>query len=745
MTDVAPFAKPPYPMIGELCRLVARAFDTKAADPEAAKKLDRLAREGDFDWSLSEHIKEKLILKPLRKMDDEFALFVQKRLRLLLHKHLGLISAIRLDALSREEAFPLLLELTGATCVAAFIISLKDSAEGPDLGDFLNRESIPLNVVFQWAEAKLGLEVGKIAFADDKQKRDEIARWRRGETLPDFFGSVLPLIRDLKFRCPEKASQISQFAQWVVTARALAWLKREADEAGYTNFWQLVRQQILLNCPERDIEIRLSEANNLAGDRLSELSTHGLLLREKYLKRTQKKALGDMRAAREELERFVEITEKLAPDGRTRYLLDWCEGRWHVLAGKEAEALTYYERSADHALYRAGPVGKEILEEALSLAAHLRNRPAIKRLKHRALTMGLFSTVAAELPEVTSGLADWEVEPIAQTFPLKFPAHGRFPEAPERPDTWTRPLIPATHLANTDKIKPDLKRPNRVIGIPGSGRRMPQLIWFASEDKADEVLSLLEAGANIDIAGDQGGSALLNALQCTDNGRGRKALDLLLGQPHKSETLDRLTKRKRLSPLYQAVLLGDPDVVAKLLAMGATADQAASFPPQTPLYVCAGRFGLYRSSPNITMTMRERFRNPSPEDREVLRRFMGGMVGVMGQDIPSLEAMSARYQKIFEKVGQHLIEKATQQPRESFAAITGLLLTHGADPNRKHPWPGPGRTPLMVAAENNALDAFKLMLNAGGDPYLKDDQGNDCTVIARGFGSRDVQDFLHHL
>lgn len=61
---------PPYPRLGELYRALAGALDTKAKD----RNVDRLAREGEYDWSLLPTLQQNLITNPLRDAtDNEFA------------------------------------------------------------------------------------------------------------------------------------------------------------------------------------------------------------------------------------------------------------------------------------------------------------------------------------------------------------------------------------------------------------------------------------------------------------------------------------------------------------------------------------------------------------------------------------------------------------------------------------------------------------------------------------------------
>ncbi|MBF0250390.1 MAG: ankyrin repeat domain-containing protein [Alphaproteobacteria bacterium] len=737
-------SKPPYPTIGEICRLLAGALDTKSAEPVVSKKLDRLAREGDFDWRLPPQVVEGLISKPLRDFDPDFSDFVGRFISFLLGEHINLLSQVSLDAMSRQEASPLLVRALGARHAAGFLISLRDRFGGPDLGDFLRRDAKPLDVLFQWGETVLGIDVAATAFPDDKQKRDDVGRWRRGETIPDFFGSIRPLQRELEARCSDRKPELLLFGKWLVAARALAWLDRETDKAGFGSLIGMIREEILLNCPPRDVGRELSITNIKAGHRLREVSECGGLLLNVSLTRTKTKGPGDQTAARSELDRFKDLLDWHDADSRARYMLDWCEGRWHILAGSEMKALEFYERASDQALYRAGQNQRQVLEEAIALAAHLGKKSAIKRFKHRALAMGLFSGLFAEFPEKPEVVSDWEIEQLAQAFGMLFPLHGLFPEAAEGGKSKRALPFRVLNLHDADKMKPDLVRPDRVIGIPTLDEakfRRPQLIWFASEDRVEDVRRLLDAGADVNISDGQGGSALLSALQCAEDGRGRQVLDILLKWPHEKETLDRLTAKKRLSPLYMAVLLGDPKIVTSLIEMGASPDIPASYPPQAPLYLCAERFAFYRKG-WAEMNLMQRMAFPGPEDAEIHRRYSGGLSGVAGDQFSMRKLADPRHAEIMRQCIEHFAQKPAKIPREHYLQIVEILLEHGADPNRKQSSPGPGRTPLMVAAENNAADVFRIMVDAGGDPYLQDDQGNDCYVIARSFGSHDVLKLL---
>lgn len=746
MSEMQTRTKPPYPTLGEVCQLLATAFDTKSTDANIRKKLDRLAREGDYDWTIPSKAIESLLLEPLRNFDPDFADFLGGFVQHLLREHVNLLSHVQLDALSREEAAPLLIEHFYAGHLASFIVLVLERFGGPDLYDFLREDANPIDTVCRWAETSLELPIAHRAYPENKQKRDDIGRWRRRDTIPEFHASLRPLRSALIENNPEQLHKITLLSKWLLMARVLAWLDRECGKAGLGDLMTSIRREIKSLGLQRDVGRILSLANIKAAERLKEVAICGGLLRNERLKRTAVKQQGDQSLSRVELDAFEALLDEHDSDRRARYMLDWCEGRWHVLAGREEEALHYYEEATNQALYRAGPNQEEILEEATALAAYLGKRTAVKRLKHRALAMGLFSNLFAEFQGAPDVVSDWEIKQLGHAFSHLFPLQGRFVEAKASTPSLTALPFGAIDLTAAEKLKSDLKKPNRVISVPtldGSTFRRPQLMWFAAMGQVDHVRRLLEAGADVNVSDETGRSALLNALQCGEAEGGQEVLDLLFERPHDIETLNRLTKVKRLSPLYQAVLLGDPVIVSRLLAMGADPNQAAGYPPQSPLYICIVRFGLHCKE-LVTEKFLSRLTRPSIEDQEILRRHTGGLAGVFGDRRHLVDMSNPRHAKIMDGLLEHTAGKAAEVPRDHLLQIAKVLLEHGADPNRKHVEPGPGRTPLMVAAEIDAVDVFQMMVSAGGDPLRKDDQGNDCLAIARAFESIDVLETLRN-
>ena len=419
-TDVDPL--PPYPRLGECYRLLAKALDTKGSN----RQVDRLAREGDFDWQLLAQLRETLIEAPLRtKSDDTFAQFVAVAAETLHASYVDLIKAVPLDALTREQSLPALTTHLFAPFAASFLLQLQKAVPSPPLVRLLDEQEHPVAVVFAWLESELNIESHQLrqmvyadAIGENKNGRELMQRWRHGLQLPDL-QSIFLLRNKLHSMFPNRAPLIRAFTEWLIVARGLVVFDEAA--ASYLNLRHVILRQVLSNVPLENIGVILSTLNIQAAAYKRELVEGGLLLFEQ-LKRTTPKALGDQARTRYALDQFRLLLSRQDPQGISTYYLEWLEGRWHVLAGQLNTAQPHYERAADLALYRSGETQKDILREALLLAAYLGNRTLYKRLKHRALVMDLSWLPGWEESVSTAH----ELKLIRDNFTLKFPERGRF-------------------------------------------------------------------------------------------------------------------------------------------------------------------------------------------------------------------------------------------------------------------------------------------------------------------------------
>lgn len=413
---------PPYPRLGECYRLLAKALDTKTSN----RDVDRLAREGDFNWQLLTQLCDELLKAPLSSRSNaQFARFVASAVETLQESYVQLIKTIALDALTREQALPVLAEHFLAPYIGSFLLQMHKAIPSPPLAQLLNEQHHPVDVTLAWLEHELeiapnhlGHQLYPDACGENKNGREAIRRWRQGEQLPEL-QSIALLHQKLQTQFPARPLLLRAFTEWLIVARALSVFESAASD--YVRLRHCVLQQVLSDIPIIDIGVMLSMLNIQTAEHKRELVESGLLLFEQ-LKRTTEKSLGDQARTRYALDQFRLLLGHHDPDAISTYFLEWLEGRWHVLAGQLETALLHFEKAADLALYRSGQTQKDILREALLLAAYLGKRPLYKRLKHRALAMGI-----SYLPGWEESVAsDHELKLIRDNFTVKFPERGRF-------------------------------------------------------------------------------------------------------------------------------------------------------------------------------------------------------------------------------------------------------------------------------------------------------------------------------
>lgn len=415
---------PPYPRLGDVYRMLANAFDTKNNN----RSLDRLAQEGDFDWQLIPEIHEKVFFEPLSaKGNTAYATFVVETVKALHDDYVRLIKSVALDALTRAEALPDLIRELFVPRATAFLLNLEKKRAGPGLPVLLDSERNPIQVVFSWLERSLALEDEELgsklfpkSIGEDKNSKNDLRHWRKGKHLPAL-AKIYRLSQNLRENYPEKSYLIDVFIEWLITARALAYLEQKNSYS--EGLRGALLRQIFLDQFPNDIGVILSSLNAKAGNRLRSVMEAGLLLHAELHTKSPKKT-GDMKRTERDLKRFGQLVAQQDHGDITTYFLMWLTGRWHVLAGKHTAALDYYEAAVDDSLYRSGGTQREILKEALCLAARQGKLTLYKRLKHRAIVFGMVA------PPPSKKVADQdEMINEAVNFDFVFPQCGCFVEA----------------------------------------------------------------------------------------------------------------------------------------------------------------------------------------------------------------------------------------------------------------------------------------------------------------------------
>lgn len=733
---------PPYPRMGEIYRTLALAFDTKAKN----RDVDKYAREGDVDWTLPNSLVDELFFKPLcTVLDDKYAGALCYYVISFYQGYISLVSSLELDGLLREQSIPALVKSYLAPYGASVLYELARSFGGPELARLLDSEQTSIAAVFAWLSPNDPYALAKTAYpastGADRTSREKVIRWIQGTQLPDL-PSIRLFLADLeRHGSVEQVRRIPDLKRWMMTARAIDWLERNSD--GFSPK-SLMLSFILRGMPAIDVGRNLSEVHDKESERLAALKIPALMLSEN-LKRTTPKRHGEQKQRRLDLEKFGALLKTHDPLGRTRYRLEWFTGRWEVFSGNLAAALPHYRSAIASASYRAGAAQKQILTEALVLAAVREDRKFLASLKHKAVALGILEPP----PEMDADVVqDWEIEHLRDRFHTVFPLEGLFPEA-----DWTNPIQQTfsallVDIKTIEKRNPDLRNPNRVVTLKfpdGQQRRWSQLRLFASFGRLDAVQQLLGMGADVNTLDAQGGSALLCAIQYASQTGNRETLDALLAVPHTRETLDSLTMRKQISPLFEAIDYGEPDVVESLLKMGANPELRGNIVGETPLYHCMSLLGQIRDPAKMYQYLHASFQlDWDTVQQETMRRYGVMMTGAFGEKGGLDEFLKEpQNREIYEKVVSAMVElmlKRHSVPK--LIRVVELLLEYRADPNSPMRYPVPGRTPMMLAAEINSGWAFDLMLRHGGEPFIRDSQGCDCIQIALTFRAAEVWGYM---
>ncbi len=750
---VAPADSPPFPRMGEVYRALANALDTRSsADTKHARGVDRLARDADFDYALLTASAENLLGKALRTYGDtEIADAVVRSVQRLIRLYAGLVAAIPLDGLSREQALPTLIEHMFAAQGASFLLFARQKWGGPDVLHLLDSRTQPIAVVLDWLSSDaqgLGTDWIKTLYPGStgasKEMKDKLSEWRRGDALPKL-QSLDVLAKDMAKKWPSKQRLVAHFKRWCVLARAVGWFEREA--AAFmpvgTTVRGLMAQELLLGMPARDVGAALMAKVREAAQPMQTLKIAGLALMDS-LKPATPKAAGDQEKAERALNAFEQLLCVYDPQGRCSYLLPWAQARWHVLSGDLAEALSAYEAAFGAALYRAGPNQKRIFEELLVVAAQLDgNKPMLTRIKHQAVAFGFFK---APLDGVI--VEDWEFAQFKSQFAQVFPVQGRFLEAQGFEEEEKLPFF-CLDVGEVASLLPDFAKLDRVVGLPaadGQKLRRPQLNLFASFGLIEKVCQLLAAGAPVDQLDGTGGSALLAAIRRFESTADRATLDLLLAQPHRKETLDSATRKTKLTPLLCTIDCGAPDVVVRLLELGASPHRRGTTDDVTPLYHCM-KFVAWVWNPYRTQQqfLEKGMEAPDAQMADANRRYGVSKAGVFGDSsqLWTMANSSPENRAIFDGVQSFFVGKwTTTYSRQKLLFTIEALLKWGAKPNEAHSYPIRGYTPLMQAVEMGATEVVDLLVRYGGEPRQPDASGRNCLQIATEFGSREVARYL---
>lgn len=405
-----------YPTLGEMLRFVIGALDLRArGDATEKKKLDRAAREGDFDAEAFDDLIVALVETPFAEQGDpEFGHFVADFIRSQRPLYAKLLGKVSADALTREQLMPLLVEGYAPRVVADFLIEARDHgfipspelllAEPLSFGAKRLRVS-PLQVVLEeylWCKGQLEPDVLVALLqgssSETGRQRDKVRDWLDGVHVPDM-GQLLLAVSNQTALSGALSSSERRREQRLERALRVA----RALEYGLANlaapraFAAAVQRLLPEDAPVFDIGTVVHSAivcQAQAWEGLSELglNTFGRLAFDVPL------ASADIVQAAELLPLFERQAAAAQAPWATEWMVRWCRARLAIWQGRWDEGLALYDLAFRAALYRAGPGSGQLLREALAVAGLMRKKAHIKRYVEQANALGLWPQVLRGVP-----------------------------------------------------------------------------------------------------------------------------------------------------------------------------------------------------------------------------------------------------------------------------------------------------------------------------------------------------------
>ncbi|NOT14251.1 MAG: ankyrin repeat domain-containing protein [Methylotenera sp.] len=713
----------PLPTVGELVRYIARALDIKYTN----KKLDAFAQDVDFNWLKEGEVIDDGIFEKLKiYVDVPFAEWFMPHVKKLLENFKNLILKTNVDVLKRDVVLQLLIN---EYFVAKIIVILKDAEDKfdfPYMQFLVNQNKTAFSVVIKsFSQEQDFVKIVGHAYADDfshslggsysrMNRLEQFRDWLCGKNILDL--SSLKLLANTIAK--KSSKNIAKIVSCLIIARALDWLFAEMYKH---NFTLNLTQHVMLG-DSLDIKPSLEKLNSEKSLVTENIKLALEALFQKFHHYKNPKLAGDLECFRNGLIEAQSTVFNAANLSCGQYLLDLFYARFYVMQGQPEIALKFYESSFKRSLYRAGKIQKDILMELLATAAYLEDKPCLKKHKAWALAFNIYpkNKFSKDVIEY------WEIKELKKYFYELFPRECLFSEAGDcyqHPDGVLGMEIIFTPFLDNRSL--NLRSPNKKI--PFVGKLVQQLIAEVSSGNLDNIKDLLERGADvnkIDIKSG-GSSALLNALQKANDPFSKHDVACvveLLKYPHTKATLNRLTDRKRLSILFEAIQLGKPDIVEIILEMGADSNLRAQIENHSPLDLCIQL--LYSLGLENALDIIEKHPNSVKYDdlARITGRFGSEMFGA-GQQQVDLEKLMAKKPEIM-KVASQLLDKDFRQKHteKSLYEIAQLLLSHGANPNSGNP-KNYGVTPLMYAAEVRHQAMFELLIKYKGDVRQSNSEG----------------------
>jgi ankyrin repeat protein len=720
----------PYPTAQALLREIANALDTKSyLSPKHARKLDDSCKKIDIHVGEFDELKELTVTAPIREIfGDEIWARVSIFLRETFKEYFHWMEHHPLDGMSVDQANQIFLKTQFFNHLLTSNFLRKDNYQQ----SICVTDDIDLTLLENTPNNRL------LALMETKEAKDRVYLWLKGTESPS-----LKYVERLE---QHSTNSFLSKNEWVAIK------------------WGIVCRKFLRHC-QPNSDFKLLSQKEISPFFKSEHNTNAVkfiiakryiigIFEELHQKGTSQKSIDDRSNFENLLNLLKNEIDRTDDSLGIDYVYHQFKAHHLVLAGQLQAANEEYKQAFKKSLYRAHSKAQIqiTIKEALLVAAYQKqpDKVFINKLKSAAILFGLDSLPARTEVEDKNKielLNGNEIDSYRYDFLKMFPAEYAYSGV-----QYPKYIAKVGFLIEIDdeKLSKDLNKKQIKIGCSdGLQRKTTPLIVAATMNKVEQVEQLLELGSSVNVLSEVGDSPLLMSLTQMDFTEPTSTMDsrlfeLISSKPHSANILNTVTTRKMNFPLMAAVETGNPEVVKKVISMSneIKVDLKGGLDSITPLYCSLGL--IYRVKHPILI---EQFINQvTPETIHRLKPiFSGTNDSILGKH------MSSQYRQVLEAVFAVVQNKSPSNPSK-LRQIARILIHNGANVNEEHLIKGMRYTPLMLAAEFNEVNLFRLMVEHGGDwkkVYVlpegidSKDKAINCLHIAKYYKATQVVEYIN--
>jgi len=689
----------PFPRQGEIIRAIANALGSKLNN----KNIDDYVRNGDTDFKLRDKVIDEVVFDPIKKhICSDLALELRDLTRNMCDEYLKKVTTIALPAATRVETLPALVDHFFAPYFRRFLSSESRTWLESNILKIPSQNISTIDALINWQNKHIKNWDEELKTDLGNAERDKLRKWQKKDELPSVVAITL-----LFQKVPDEFQKLKRI---LLIARSIDFMKR--SELGR----QCIKAKIVstlepVHFPRRQIQTSETIRESLKYVRNSLFEHH-------------ERGVDEQQNTRQKLNEISQEYFLLNLDS-SGFLVDlyMYEARWQLFSGENDKAVENYTKAFEYSLFRSGVGQLKVIKESIIVAAKLNARILLTRLKNQAIAFGIYER-PLENDELDTQInskksrsklnivEDWEVQCWSNQFHSMFPVSMFF--KPEAAEIFSFSV--GMSKSEMAKIKPNTRYPDKdlIIDVLGWKKKQPQLVWFSNQNKPEAVQQCLTAGAFVDKCSDSGDTAILMALLHMDTQNQTKGLffseddldsrcfDLISSYPHKHETMNRRTSKKRLLPLMCAVGTGRPEVVKKVLDMGAEVDRRGELDNMTSLCYCIQLIKQIQNPEATKQKLRHHMKHRTQKMKYASRRSSGGM--------PDPPADSPLYQSIQSHFDEQYISKLDFLKVDVLYQIATVLLKAGADPDAEHEINDFMFTPLTFSTELENKRLYEEML-----------------------------------